>query len=68
MVVDIFCTLDSRNEDENGLNIILSRCIGEKYVEVKLVDDGEKDLFSFTIGFKELKEMIRRIEDEFTPC
>jgi len=48
----------------NGINIIFDRCDNDKDVTIKIVDDDRKSLLScsFDITFKELKQMVDKLE------
>jgi hypothetical protein len=65
MIVEVYESC-SENElySENGINIIITRCIPDDEVSLKFEDDGGKVLFNANMEWSNLKQMIIRLEDE----
>jgi len=65
VVIEVFMSTNFSTVDnhENGCNIVLNRCIGEKSIDIAFVDDGEKPLFKASINFADLCDAIERLKD-----
>lgn len=65
MLIEVYLCSDSYNEKiiPNGVNLKISRALGENNVTFKIVDDGDLSLlpFSFEIDYTELKEAILKL-------
>lgn len=52
---------DNEIYSNNGINLIIHRCVPDNEITIKFEDDGGKRLFEATMEWKKFKQMIMAI-------
>ena len=67
MIVEIYdACFDNEKYSDNGINIVLRRCIPANEIAIEFLDDNDKELFSVVMKLKEFIEMVNRIKNDET--